>query len=134
MKQKLALFGMLWLGTMIAGSRTVQAHGFPTDTIPAAHAFAESVEHFHHVIENVTGFSHLAQDVHALAQAALHFHRAVEGGAEYHHAKEDFEKLSHAYEHVKTALYRAHNVHHNNHVMRDWYEVEYTFEELEWSL
>ena len=134
MKQKLALFSILWLGTMVAGSRPVQAHGYPGDTIPAAHAFAQAADHFHHVIENVAGYSHLAQDIHALAQAATHFHHAVEGGAEYDHAVQDFQRLSQAYQHVRTALYHAHNAHHNQHVMHDWYEVEYTFEDLEWSL
>lgn len=134
MRQKLALFSLLWLGTMVAGSRTVQAHGFPSDTIPAAHAFAQSVEHFHHVIDNVTGYSHLAQDIHKLAQAASHFHHSIESGAEYHHAREDFERLSQTYNHVRNALYQAHNIHHNQHVMHDWYDVEYNFEELEWSM
>ena len=98
------------------------------------HQFASAVEHFHRVIEHAVGFSHLAADVHKLADTARHFHRAVQGGASYEHARRDFAKIQQAFHHTEEALKHAHGVHHSPHVMRDWAEVQYSFEDLDWSM
>ena len=131
MKRMMLGFSLLALAAL---PQRVLAHGYPEETLPAAHQFATAVEHFHHVIEHVTGFSHLAADVHKLADSARHFQRAVQGGASYEHARRDFAKIHQAYHHALEAVKHAHGAHHNPHVMRDWTEVEYAFEDLDWSL
>jgi len=86
------------------------------------------------VVQNVSGFSHLAQDVARLAQSAAHFQRAVAGGADEHHARQDFQRIRTAFHHVQRAVQDAHQAHHNPHVIRDFYRVHYTFEDLEYAM
>lgn len=133
MKNLSLLGGLLFLVTSIIGSNPALAHGgggYPSATIPAAHAFARQAEHFHHVIENESDYSHLAHDVEHLAEAADHFHDSVEAGASFWHALRDFYNLRQEFNHVRQAFYRSHDVHHNPHIANDWNRVEQDFNQL----
>ncbi len=125
--------GFFLLALVTAYSNVALAHD-PAAVAQAADDFSHACEHFHSVIHAVTGFSHIAQDVHRLAEAAHHFQIAAAGGAPTEHLVRDFDKIHHDYDHVKRAVYQAHQLHHNPHVMQDFYRVEYTFEDLGYSL
>lgn len=136
MKKLSVLGGLLFLVTSLVGSNQALAHGggYPSATIPAAHAFARQVEHFQHVVENEAEYSHLAHDVEHLAETADHFHHAIEGGAQFHHAMRDFLSLRMQYNHVRQAFYRSHDVHHDAHIANDWNRVERAFSEVSRSM
>lgn len=130
MKKLSVLGGLLFLATSFFGNTQALAHGYPTDAIPAADNFAREGGHFHHVVENRTGYSHLAHDVEHLAEVAEHFHHSVEGGASFLHALRDFRSVRIKYLHVRQAFYQAHNVHHDSHIEADWNKLEHAFDEL----
>ncbi len=106
----------------------------PTEVSRAAEDFARAAEHFHQVIHNATGYSHIAQDVHRVSQNARHFKGVVDGGASYEHALRDFQRTRTSFSHLKRVFARAHGVHHNPHMRRDFYRVEHAFEDLEYSI
>lgn len=121
----------LALGCVVASSVFADHWTSPDAVARAAHRLADAAEHFHRLIHDRTGFSHIANDAHRLADAAEHFHRAVEGGASYYHMINDFRRLQYQFQHVRNMLRRAHGIHHDPHVRRDWRHVQYAMEELE---
>lgn len=93
----------------------------------AAHELDYAAEHFHDVIHYLDGYSHLASDVHQLARAAAYFHDAVEYGADCNEIEAEFHEVSHEFDHVRMMLHRAHDQHHDPHVMHDWEDVEWAY-------
>ena len=106
----------------------------PSEVSWAAEEFARAAEHFHQVIHNATGYSHLAQDVHRVSQDARHFKHVVDGGASYGHALRDFQRIRMSYSHLRRAFSQAHGAHHNWHIRRDFYRVQYAFEDVEYTM
>ena len=106
----------------------------PTEVSRAAEEFARATEHFHHVVHDVTGYSHLAQDVHRLSQDARHFKGVVDGGASYEHANRDFQRVRTSFSHVRRAFNQAHGAHHNWHIRRDFNRVQYAFEHVQYAM
>ncbi len=91
----------------------------------AAHELEKTAKQFYKLTYRLTEYSRPSSDAHQFAKAARHFHKTVERGAYYGNLISDFNHLENRYHYLKKSFYRAHRVHHNWRVLRDWYDVEW---------
>lgn len=123
---EITLIALLFTGTVAFADHWTS----PQDVSRAAHELAEQTEHFHRVIHQLTGYSHLANDSHRLSENAEHFHIVVEEGASYDHVLNDYHELKSSFRHLKRQFEHAHSIHHNPHVQMDFDHVRFAFRAL----
>ena len=128
MKKLLLTFALL--ASMF--SRTTSACEISYQVMMSAHELDRAADHFHELLHNYIGYSHLTNDAHMLAAAAEHLHQLAEnnGSAGCEHLRYDFNNVQQSFMHLRQAFYYAHNTHHNYHIQHDWQDVEYAFGNL----
>ena len=97
----------------------------------AAHEFSDAAEHFHELMHDLTGYSHLAGDAHHLSDEAEYFHQEVEAGAECDFIQQEFEHVADDYRHLQRAFFQADNVHHDPHARNDFEDLHQSYHLLE---
>ena len=130
---KLGSIGYLFaiLSTAVVAPSAAWAHCWNySEVASAAHEFSVETEHFHELIHDLTGFSHLAADAHRLAADADYFHQD-EVGVDCSYIRSEFQHIASDYRHLERALQLADHARHNDHVMRDWEDVHFAFHNVE---
>ncbi len=105
-----------------------------SEIIRNAHEVVSEAKHFDKMIDRIAGYSHLSKDVHALENEANHFHRSVDRGVNCRHIRRDFRDVAKKYRHLSDVLRRAHRVHNNRHVMNDFHDLQYAFQDLRYEV
>ena len=119
----IASTGVLSLALFALSPTAARADHRQAELVTAAHELEQAAGHFHELIHDWTGYSHLAADAHNLAVAAGHFHRTAESGASIGHLTTDFARVQSLFRHIEREMDHAHSVHHNRHVVGDWWNV-----------
>jgi hypothetical protein len=97
----------------------------------AAHQFDGKADRFHDLIHRLDGYSHLDRAAHELEEEAGRFHRAAERGANFWELRHDFDHLKDDFRRLEFSYRRAHEVHHNPFVQREWEELSRAFAYLD---
>lgn len=112
-------------------SSTAMAHDESRErVIRAAHELTYKASHFQRMAAQYTGYTHLSAHAGRLAQVVSHFHQVAEGSTPVSHLRRDFTNVRQSYSRLSHEFEHAHQVHHNDHIARDWHGVEHAFEEL----
>ncbi len=106
----------------------------PFEVRRTSHELAAATNHFGRMVLSLSGYSHLSRDAEDLAIEAEHLHESAHDGASCEHLRRDFGYVQEALSHLRFELQRAHNIHHNLHVMRDFRDVELAYRAVDRSL
>jgi len=124
--------------TLVFSALIIPAISFACDSYGVsynAHELDRAVSHFHRLVHNYSGYSHLSNDAHKLANSARHLHQLADRGSRScGHLVNDFRSVEKDYRHLAQEFRRAHNTHHNYHVVHDWRNVADAFRYLRMTI
>lgn len=127
--------GLTLLFVFVVSNTAVADHWTSAaDVVRASHRLDSAAAHFHHLLHDVDGVSHIANDAHRLASSARHLHDMVEGGASYNHVVHDYLELEDDFLHLRRQVQKDHTLHHMPHIRRDWRRVERAMHDLEYAM
>lgn len=127
--------GLMLLSVFFVSNTAVAGHWTSaSDVIRASHQLDRAASHFHHLLHDITGVSHIANDAHRLASSARHLHDTVEEGAVYEHVVDDYFRMKDDFLHLRRQVRTDHTIHHTPHIRRDWFRVEMAMHNLEYTM
>jgi len=101
------------------------------DVARAAGALTERTKAFHELVQDRTGFSHLAEDAACFSRQARRFHGLVERQASYRDARRDFDELQRSFAQLKVAFARADDTTPSKPAEEAWRRIDLAFEALQ---
>ena len=114
----------------ITTDRTIAHHlqiEITADRTTAAHYLDEAAAHLHEVLHDYSNYSHLIKDAHKFNKRTYKFHESIERGSSYNYA---YRRIRSSFNHLSSAFNRAHDKHHNEHLIKYWVQLVAYYEQL----
>jgi hypothetical protein len=103
----------------------------PKEVSKAAHEFSKAAQGLQKSIQAVEESSPLGKQMQRISESAEKLHDSVDKGASYEDALRDHRKLVKDYEAFQASLKGAHEIHHDEAVVKDVKKVKDAFDRLQ---